>query len=523
MGQDTSGTSLTTTAAAAARKVAYRLIVDWADDGFGSEGSWTDESAYVLSATGRHEAVNPLRSVAPMGRGVSDVVTVVCHNPECSSPYSGLRFSSSNSGGPLAGYLSAGGIFMKRAILEMGFYNGATPERLRQITGYIVDAREDFENRTIMFTLRDRAAAFALTNDSTALYEGYTAKQYLQVLVALLPRDWIAVPDQAFDTGFMVTPYQWCDDETVWDECGIVAEAQGGRIWFDKDGDLHFDDAAHWVKPNANTYDDPTTAQASFTVASFASIQPQINYDLIFNHVIVEYHPRYVGPLQACYSASETIAVRPTGSYADGYLELRAEFRYPVQEVTGYEITAVNGGGVDISDDLLIVRNDYAGYAKLRFTNSNSDGYTAYLTQFSIMGFPLLTEERGKWEGEDAASISTFGRRTLHIKGNPYIQHYRHAEALGQFALARYADPIQRLELIGVPARPWLEVGDRVVVTETLTGIGEEFFIEEISWSFDGKRYVMSLTVVRAGAMFPYSSYFVLGTDVYGMSARYFW
>ena len=530
MGQSTSGTSLTTTAAAAARKVAYRFMVDWEEDGFSDIETWDntghgDESAYVKSITGRHEAVSATRSVAPMGRGVSDQIVVVCHNPEESSPNSGLRYSPSNTNGSLYSYIGSGGMYMKRAVVEMGFYTGGTPERLRQITGYIVDFQEDYETRTATFTIRDRAADAALSRRSSALYEGYTAKQYLETLCTLVDRDTIASGDRIFDTGIVVTPYQWLDDESVWDEMGIVAEAQGGRIWFDKDGDLHFDDATHWVKPNTNSYDDPTTSQATFTVASFANLQPQLAFNLIFNHVIVDYQPRYVGPRQAIYSASETIPVHYYTLYSPNYLKMDVSFRYPT--IGGgpsvFDYTAVTGGGVDISDDILITHVGYAASCELHITNTNSDEYTAFLAQLNLMGDPLLTEEGGKWEDEDATSISNFGRRTLHIKGNPYIQHRRHAEALGAFALERYKNPRQKLQLHGIPARPWLEVGDRITVTETLTDISEDFFIEEIGWAFDGRRYTMSLDIVAAADMFPYSNYFILGTSTYGTSARYFW
>jgi hypothetical protein len=526
MGQDISATALETTAAAASRRVRVRLRVDWADAGFGSEGSWTDESAYVKTAAGNHEAVSAARSVAPVGRGVSDRVTVVCRNPECAAPDSGLRFSPSNTNGTLYAYIADGGVYMKRATFEIGFYDGATPEYLRQITGYIVDAQEDFERRTVTFTIRDRAADAALTQASTALYTEYTAKQYMQALAALLERDAVDVGDQQFDLGIAVTPYQWADDESLWDEMGIVAEAQMGRIWFDKDGDLHFDDASHFIKPSSDSFDDPTTSQATFTVASFSNLAPQVRYDLIYNHVLVEYQPRYVAQQQTIFSAGDILPVRPTATYSSGHLDFKAEFRYPVWSVTtpaaDTDYVAVTAGGTDITSDISISKTDYASHSDLEITNNNAD-YTAYLTKLALRGYPLLTEATAKYETSDATSISAYGKRTMAIRSNPYVQTYRHAQAIGDFALARYKDPQRRVRLSGVPARPWLEVGDRVTVTETLTDIDEDYFIEAMGWTFDGKRYAMNLDLVRAGDMFPYSTYFILGTSAYGTTARLFW
>ena len=527
MGQSTSGTSLVANATEASRRVCYRFRVDWTDAGFGSTGSWTDESAYVKTASGDHQAVSPLKSIATLGRGVSDKVTVTCRNPEASGGYSGLRFSPSNTNGPLYSYIASGGMFMKRAIFEMGIYNGGTAERLRQVTGYITDADEDYEGRSITFTIRDRGADAALTQASTSLYTEYTSKQYMQALAALMERDAVAAADQQFDTGMMVTPYQWCDDESVWDEMGIVAEAQMGRIWFDKDGDLHFDDGSHFIKPSSNSYDDPTTSQATFAVTSFKNLQPQVRYDLIYNHIVLEYQPRYIGQQQTVFSSGETVVVRPSSSLTLGYLPFNAEFRYPVYSVTtpvsGTDYVAVTAGGIDISSDISITMTSYASYADLHITNTNSDEYTAYLVQLDLRGYPLLTEESGKYEVSDATSIATHGKRTLNIRNNPYIQSYRHAQAVGDFALARFKEPIQRIRISGVPARPWLEVGDRVTVTETLTGTSGDWFIEGMSWQFTGKDYPMSLDLVSAGDLFAYTNYFTIGTSTYGTNGRLFW
>lgn len=523
MAVSTSGTNIVANAALAARHIAYEFLVNWADDAAGfSGGTWTDESGYVVRANGVHEAVNPLRSIAPLGRGVADRVTVVCRNPEAAAPDSGLRFSPSNTSGPLYGYIGGGGMYMKRAQFSVGFFDGATPECIEQITGYIVDVQEDFENRTITFIIRDRAADAALTQVSTALYNDTTAKDYLEVLASLFERDAVGSGDQEFDLGFVVTPYQWADGESIWDEMGIVAEAQGGRIWFDKSGDLHFDDAAHWIKPNSTSVDDPLTSQATLTVASFANLQPKVGYESIYNHVVVEYQPRYVGGLQTVYSSSEIIPVLPSSAYTSGHYDFRAEFRYPVQEITANDVVAVTAGGTDISSDLSISRTDYASHSDIEITNSNSD-YAAYLTQFDLVGYPVLTEASSQYECEDATSIAAYGKRTLMIRGNPYIQTYRHAQAVAEFLLARFKNPVQRVELAGIPARPWLEVGDRVTVTEALTEIDEDYFLERIDWSFDGKKYTMGLGMVRAAAMFPESGYFIVGTSAYGTNARLFW
>ena len=536
MGQSTAGTSLTTTAVADARVPCFRFRVDWNDDGFDSVSTWTDESAHVKKIHGEHQATDWQRSIAAVGRGVADVVYVTCRNPEETG--AGLRFSPSNSNGPLyyqSGSTTEYGIgegygMMKRAIVETGYENSGTPEYLRQITGYITNTPDAFRRKEIVFEVRDRAADAAFTRASSALYTDTTATEYLGVLCALFGRDPVAPADRTFDDGMVVIPYAWLDDETLWDEMHIVAESQMGRLWFDKDGDLHFDDGSHWVKPNANAWDDPTTSQTTFTTASIADMSVVYDPGSIFNHVICEYQPRYTGVVQVIYSDSEMHKVRPLVSTGSNVETLKAEFRYPVsaiitpEEDTDYQATSA--GALDLSSDVSLSLSNYAATADIEITNSNAR-FTAYMTKLQVRGYPLLTEQSMKYEAEDADSIAEFGRRTFPIRQNPYVQGYRHAQMIADFLLARFKEPVQRISLRGIPARPWLEVGDRITVTETLTDIADDYFIVTINWQFaPGAGYVQSIDAMRCSDLFAYTDWFIIGTSSYGASTgkgRLFW
>jgi len=258
------------------------------------------------------------------------VVYVTCQNPQCTGGDSGFRFSSSNSNGTLYANIGEGAVNMKRAMLEMAIYDGGTPERLAQITGYIVNLTENYKARTVTFEIRDRAADAVLTRASTALQTEKKASEYMVTLAALFDRDAVAGGDQEFDDGLTAGPYYWLEDEKVWDEAGDVAEAHLGRSWFDKDGDWHFDDGAHFVKPNSDSWDDPTTSQASFTTASFAECNPRYLFNSIYNHIVVEYQPRYAGYTQTIFTASDIVIVQP-GESNHVY---HAKFDHPATSVT---------------------------------------------------------------------------------------------------------------------------------------------------------------------------------------------
>lgn len=521
MGQSTSGTSLTTTAVAATRRLTCKIYFDWDNVGFSDNlTGWYDETQYLKSLRGNLQALNWQRSVAGVGGGVSNSVDAVLRNPDLGGG-TGRRFSPSNASGPLYAKIGGGKIYMVRAAVLTGFYSGSTPERLRQITGYITAVSENTQAETISLEIRDRGVDSALCRNSTALYQNTAAKVYLDTLVTLTGRDPIASGDRLFDVGAAQSEFQWLDDETIWDEIAIVAEAQAGRIWFDKDGDLHFDDSTHWVKGNANAWDDPTTYQATFTVASFADLEPVYDTDSIWNHIIVEYSPRYRGWEQPVYTASEIITVAPSESNKVH----RAQFHNPVVSaitpVAETDYMACTGGGVDITDKVTVSMTAYGASAKLLISNSSTE-YTAYLTTLQVRGTPLVSDAPIKYETEDATSIGLYGRRTWTVRRNPYIQNEPHAKMVANFLLSRFKDPIQIIRLRKVPARPWLEPGDRILVTEASTGIDDEYLITDIDWQYRATSYTQEIAAIRVSDLFPevpasgYKPYFVVGTAKYG-------
>lgn len=533
MAQSTTGTILTTAAAQTSREIAFKVYIDFDDDGFPLprvdpvSAGWTDVSAYVKRLQGDHQATDWRKSPAIVGSGVADEVTVTLRNPEETSPYTGLRYSATNEGSSLYSQIGSGLINMKRAIVEMGFTYGGDTDRTRQITGYITGVNEGRQGRNVSFTIRDRAADATHTRESTALYNDTTASDWVETLGALLGKDALTTSQTLIDDGMMIIPWAWLDDDSIWDELSRVAEAQLGRVWFDKDGILHFDDGTHFVKPADNSWDDATVSQFDFTTSNCRSIDGTYSMGSVYNHIVVEYQPRYVATHQVVYSATETTIVPPSDSR-----NVKAEFRYPVYDAEfsiwgadelEVDIAACTAGGTDISSDISYSLDTYAGYTTVAITNSNED-FAAYVYQLDIRGQPLLTDQADKYEAENSTSIGRYGRRTWQVR-NAYIQTYQHAKMVGDYLLARYKDPIHVVQIAGARGVPWLEVGDRVTITDSLTGLDDEYFLVHIRWTFaSGSPYTMDVTAMKAGDLFSYlDEYFVLGTSWYGspMEAAY--
>lgn len=513
MAQDISGTSLAANTAATVRSPIVEVLFDWANDGYGSEGAWTDETAYLVSARGNSRAVGWGRSIAGMGTGVADVAYLTLRNPEESGGSSGLRFSPTNSNGSLYGNIGEGEVRGKRARLRVGFHDAVNgDEFVPVLVGYVEDLSEQYAARTVEIELRDRAAVAVRSRPATTLQTDVMVDAYLETIAALIDRDAPDAGDRAFDNGLDLLPYAWCEGDRLWAEMGMVAESQGGRIWYDHAGVLRFQDATHFIKSRTNSWENPLTSQFTFTVDDFRECNPRYDRTAVANHVIVEYRPKYVSVLQVVYTASETFIVPPSDS-----VTIRCEHRYPVDSISALvadtDYLAGTAGGTDITDDISVSETTKAGYTDLQISNGNSD-YAAYLYKLQIRGYPLLAEQSIQYEAEDNTSIGTFGRQTVRVS-NPYIQSYRHAQSLGDLLLARFKDPPLLLDLLGVPGVPYLEPGDRVTVTESLTDIDTDFFIGEIDWRFEAG-FTQTLRLVRASDMYPHTNYFLVGTSDFG-------
>lgn len=521
MAQDISGTGLAAAAAAAVREPVCLVYFDWGDDGFAAgPGGWTDESAYLVSASGESRQTGYGKSLAGIGTGVADSATVVLRNPEAAAPDSGFRFSPSNADGPLYGQIGGGAIRMTRAQVRVGF--GA--ETVPVLTGYVVDLGERYGQRQVEIEIRDRAAAMVRGRYATGIQENVLASEYLATLAALVDRDPPGLAYRSFDSGLCLMPFAWLEDEDLWREMGMVAEAQGGRIWWDHAGVLRFEDGSHFVRPRADAWRSPLTSQYTFTVADFAECNPRYNPADVVNHVIVEYWPRTISVLQVVYSAVETYIV-PAG----GSLTVRATHQYPasaiVTPVAGVDYLAGTAGGTDLTAEVTVAASTSAKWTDLEIANGNGD-YAAYIYALQVRGYPLLSSQPISVEVEDAASIAAHGRCTQRF-ANPYVASYRHALSLAQMVLARFKAPPLTISLDGVPGVPYLEPGDRVTVTEARTGVDDDFFIGEIGWRWD-HGFTQRLELVRAADMYPYGDYFLVGTSEYGnapdpQAGRLFW
>lgn len=421
-------------------------------------------------------------------------------------------------------------------------------EYLRQITGYIVKASENYQARTATLEIRDRGADLATARMSSGptvagagwrMSEDAVPHDYLDDLVDQFDTDNVgkdSVGTADFETGMFIIPFAWMDDATVWAEFQDIAESQLGRLWYDKDGALHFDDGTHWVTAGGDAWDDPSVAQATLSM-KFLDCSPQYEFSNVYNHIKVRYTAYDISAAATTvYTCREVLVVPPSTT-----ITYWGEMEKPVQTYgTGNTLTAttdsetspywaISAGGTVMNASVTITPSYYT--QRVSFSIANADTtYTAYIVKLTLeVTNPLLAQSSDNVVTvEDATSIAQHGRSTMTIDSR-YIQTQVQAKIAADYLLSRFKDPVQIVTLTGVPARPWLEVGDRVDVTETAgSGIDGDYFIGRMQWAYGGGGYTQTLSLLSVADLFPLtaSDYFIIGTSVYGSGAGHghcFW
>ncbi|NLE76314.1 MAG: hypothetical protein GX605_06125 [Chloroflexi bacterium] len=172
MAQSTAGTNLAATAAAAGRKPACQVVVDWTRAGWGSEGAWVDETAYVRSLQLDQRAAD-LR-----GKGVAILGNSAAATGQVALDNSTGRFSPHNTGGALYPYIRDGLMVGVPVRIYLGFHHGATPERLVQFSGYIAEPSLQARGGVVTLRLRDRAWDLEQGRHSSVLYMPGTPEGY---------------------------------------------------------------------------------------------------------------------------------------------------------------------------------------------------------------------------------------------------------------------------------------------------------------------------------------------------------
>ncbi len=499
MAQDYSGTHLGTTWLLNSSKPALSVLVNWSKDG----STWTEEGARLLALELRHALYSGQHGLPMLGQTPPSSAVLTLDNTD-------RRYSPDNSSSPLHAHIS-GGIYRVPVRISGGYYNGATPETLRQFTGEIEVSieQERLAGRAARMECVDAAGAILQYKHSTALLVDQRADQLISAYLTSAG----VTPGSALDVGLSVIPYAWLDDENVWEECQHVAASDGGWFYFDKSGAPRFERMSHWMEAAAHT-----SVQAVLERGEAFWLSDQTTWQNYYTGVIAEYAPRYGGAEDVLYQALETIEIAP-GQTVTQIARLRNACSAFIQPVANTDYMAVDGGMNDRSANLTVTLTEAKRYAQrleVVFTNNHAT-FSVFVMGFKIRGYPVLGEQA---QEVTAGAVTGANSKVFPLRGNPYLQTSIQAERLANILNDRLSVARRLIQWRGVCC-PWLELGDRVQVylagaPGDVSPVTQTCYVLSLAQTYNaGGLYQQELLLLPVTNVFGASAYFQLGASSY--------
>jgi hypothetical protein len=348
-----------------------------------------------------------------------------------------------------------------------------------------------------------RSEAIKDIQGRTTVYEDTTLTDWIEVLAT---EAGIAAADQNFDIDDSEIQWIWLDDEYVWMKLQEAAEAAGGMIYFDHSGVLRFEGMQHWVDG-----DDHRTSQYSYTISNFADLLPEYRHTDGYSSVRVEYIRRDEGYEETVWTDQEPELIPPGES-----IKRIARLDYPCSEIVTPEADTdysfVTSGGSPRNSDATITATAYAAQVELDIINTNAT-YAIIALDMQLRGRPLLGGPNSEVKLFTAAGYIS-DTKEFPISGNQCIQSHAQAEKLATF----YRDRLERVPCIFTippsPAKPWLELGDRITVVCSDESINHEAYIVGITLSYESGAFLMSLVCLEADYLYPVSTYYNWGDNL---------
>ena len=454
------------------------------------DASWVNESAYLILEGGMsvtRDLVDPVLGLTSMAYAPLGSATLRMRNTDS-------RYSKSKSGSQANTY----GIHNKQIRASLGY--SAAYEVI--FTGRIVDVSEAEAGATVTLTCHDMGEDLMRQTASSAMSTDQQTDVWIDTLAAA---GGLAGADYSTEYGFFMLPYCYLESDKLLSEAQKAAASEGGVIFFDKDGVLQFWNAGHWADSRSGY---------AFTEALYAELVPRRDYDNKYNVATVEYETRAVAESAVVYNLRRTICVPVNGTRT-----VTMRFRLPLAEYESYDMAVVSGGGQDMSGDVTLspTSPDGAQSWTVTFTNANTR-HEAFVTKFEVLGKPVEGRSAEEHVYDPNSKAGTDEERNLQIRNNYYIQQEGQALMLAEMATDRLTTEHLVVELRDVPANPLLELGDRVTLTSTLTGVSVDVLIIGLRFTY-GIAAKMTVIGVDVTNFYGYTTYFTIGSSALGAAS----
>jgi len=494
--QNVTGTNLATNWKATDATPVCHVYADWDGDG---DYNLPDEDLtdYVLKVNVTHRLLDPVFGLPVLGAGRPAEATITLNN-------AGHRYSPENASGLAGTYTSISQQLCYRVpvVIDMGYVDTVNGEEVtRQFTGQIegVQPAEAGGQRQLVYTCRGREALLErLTLDTGALQD-----QRIDKIIAMRLSG-AGMTSMLLDRALFTLPYEWSDSENLLAHLQDLAAADGGWLYWSKEGQARFERATHWLE---GTH--PTVVETLTTGLAVRQDQ-DTSWRNIYRSVIVDYAAISDGPVQVVYRAASPIEVRPNDTE-----EVTCVFTTPVtgvikpEEGDDYDPTAPLG--ISMEAYCLLSLTSTAGRAVATFTNTHPT-LSIFVKGFFLEGYTILRGDAQQVQVDSTLGLIP-GQREYHLSQNPWVFCKDQAEMLA----CRLLDLLQQPAIVYTWTGrlcPYLEMGDKVKITNAAQGLSEDCYIVGMQITY-GPAPRMSLELIPASRVFSGGPYFVLGSSKY--------
>jgi hypothetical protein len=516
--------SFTTAAVASGIKPDVVVEVELSGDNNGWTNLGKGGSADVLSATGL------IMRYGIQGSGPTDNVAASGH-----AQFS-LDNSASNSAHLLGLYslynankLAGWALDIRCRITLVNPVSGALMRRFIGRIDAIDPSPGKRKDRRVTVTVVDWLDEAANWSMDPAIGEqvNKTWTQVLQAIIAQMPRPpLISSLDDGIEGYPIALDTSSSTGQPALAEFKKLADSERGFIYQKADGTLKAE-GRHARLLN-------TTSVWTLTENDLVDLSLPSTRSEIIDTFDVTIHPRVVDdlPTSIVYSQANVIQIGPSanqlllGSYRDavtGDPIGAVDVQTPDPSTPHFDYTAntaADGSGTNITADFSVVLQ--AGPAGISATVTNGNAATGYLTSFQLRGRAVKDKAL-----QTLRATSGSGKHVVPLD-MPYQGNSDVGQGAADYYLAKYDTAYAQARTIGVIGRTTTlltqlltrDISDRITISETVTGVANDFFINGVELRVLPTCVVMGIYTL-APAQDPFSGlYWVLGTSTLGTDTR---
>lgn len=465
----------------------YQLLIDWKDNGF-ADVALDDVTARTLdqrTAVTVKYGHDQSRQFSPISPG------------ECNFEINNISrdYLPDNAGSPLNGYVQAGRhvrLIASTATTNVALYDGYLDD---------FDIKPGLNDRSVPMACVDALGRIKGVSVTTSLYKGIRTGDAIGVLL-----DAAGWPSTArdIDSGATFMPFWWLDAVDAFEALMQLVYSEGAPalVTVDRNGNIVFRDRHHRLTRPASL-----TSQATWRSSAVEPVlSDPITYDHgwaeIVNSITVEVPVRTVDSMPSQVWSSPGVLSVVAGTSLQIIVHGGSPFQDAIVPVQDVDYTLISG---DVTPSL-----------------SQTSGQSATLTLTSTGGAVIqdlqmrataIQSTSVLVSAQDDSSVSRFGRRTIDTGQLPVWANAYDAAAILGLIVAKRGDRLPTLQVTmrgaGAPARLAECLGralsDRVHLTESMTGLDADCFIEQIAHTLDagGRQHVTTFGVEKVPAQVP--------------------